>query len=223
MDSIKILLRELVTCNILDKGGEYSYNGVCLEQSSAVFHKRLLGLYEDALADILLLNTEEKDGLMNVVEKCKVLQSSFDAPNYSHLEAMNHDIKMGNNNPELKKERDFVELVCECVSLQKHYLSEFASAVCGSAEEAIEVENDEIPVAEELPEILPDDGIIKGVKGLAEFLGCGINTAQNIINSEILSKKRIQYRAGKVWRFRKDKLSLLLEEEPEVFKKVGRK
>ena len=56
---------------------------------------------------------------------------------------------------------------------------------------------------------------------MADFLGCGINTAQNIINREILSKKKIQYRAGKGWRFRKDKLTELLDKEPEIFKKVG--
>ena len=65
-----------------------------------------------------------------------------------------------------------------------------------------------------------DTNLVKGVKGLAEHIGCGINTAQKIINSGILSEKKIQYRAGKSWRFRKDKLTELLEIEPEIFRKV---
>ena len=219
MDSIKILLRELITSNIIDKGGNYSYNGVCLEESSEVFHKRLKDLYEAALADIPLLNTDEKNGLINVVEKYKALQMRFDVPTLSHLEAMNYDIASGNDNPNLRRERDFVEMVCECVSMQKHYLNDFVETVgCVPAEPQSSVH-----IIEPDDVVSPDDNIIKGVKGLAEFLGCGINTAQNIINSEILAKKKIQYRTGKGWRFRKDKLSQLLEVEPEIFKKVGRK
>ncbi len=68
-----------------------------------------------------------------------------------------------------------------------------------------------------------DNNVIKGVKGLAKFLGCGVNSAQNIINSEILLNKKIQYRTGKGWRFRKDKLTDLLEKEPEILKKVRKK
>lgn len=219
MDSIKILLRELITSNIIDKGGNYSYNGVCLEESSEVFHKRLKDLYEAALADIPLLNTDEKNGLINVVEKYKALQMRFDVPTLSHLEAMNHDIATGNDNPSLMKERDFVEMVCECVSIQKHYLNEFAETIgCVPAESQPMVN-----IIEPDGVVSSDDNIIKGVKGLAEFLCCGINTAQNIINCEILAKKKIQYRTGKGWRFRKDKLSQLLEVDPEIFKKVGRK
>ena len=66
-----------------------------------------------------------------------------------------------------------------------------------------------------------DDNLIKGVKGLAKYLGCSNNTAQNIINSKILSEKGIQYMAGKSWRFKKDKLSKLLEQEPNIFGKVS--
>ena len=66
-----------------------------------------------------------------------------------------------------------------------------------------------------------DDNLIKGVKGLAKYLGCCNNTAQNIINSKILSEKGIQYMAGKSWRFKKDKLSKLLEQEPNIFEKVS--
>lgn len=68
-----------------------------------------------------------------------------------------------------------------------------------------------------------DDHVIKGVRGLANYLGCGVNTAQNIIKSEILLNKKIQYNTGKGWRFKKDKLTELLEKEPEIFKRIGRK
>lgn len=62
--------------------------------------------------------------------------------------------------------------------------------------------------------------LIKGVNGLADFLGCGSTKAQNIINSGILRERDIAYRAGNRWRFNKTLLTRLLEEEPEILNKV---
>ena len=62
--------------------------------------------------------------------------------------------------------------------------------------------------------------LIKGVNGLAEFLGCGSTKAQNIINSGVLQERDIAYRAGNRWRFNKTLLSELLQEEPEILNRV---
>ena len=62
--------------------------------------------------------------------------------------------------------------------------------------------------------------LIKGVNGLADFLGCGSTKAQNIINSGILRERDIAYRAGNRWRFNKTLLTRLLEEEPEILNRV---
>ena len=61
--------------------------------------------------------------------------------------------------------------------------------------------------------------LIKGIKGLAEFLGCGTTKAQSIMNSGILQERDIAYRAGNRWRFNKTLLTKLLEEEPEILNK----
>lgn len=58
--------------------------------------------------------------------------------------------------------------------------------------------------------------LIKGINGLAEFLGCGSTKAQNIMNSGILQEREIAYRTGKRWRFNKVQLTKLLNEEPEI-------
>ena len=68
-------------------------------------------------------------------------------------------------------------------------------------------------------EVEPRD-LIKGVNGLADFLGCGSTKAQNIINSGILRERDIAYRAGNRWRFNKTLLTRLLEEEPEILNGV---
>ena len=62
--------------------------------------------------------------------------------------------------------------------------------------------------------------LIKGINGLAEFLGCGTTKAQNIMNSGVLQEREIAYRAGKRWRFNKTLLAELLQEEPEILNKV---
>ena len=220
MEAIKALLGELRRCEILNDYKEvFSYNGITLEESSVAFQKRLHRLYEDALVEIPLLTQDTKEGFANIIDRYRESQTYFDVPDESILESMNREIEAGNTNVSLRTERDFVKMICECVSLQKDYLNEFAAAIgytpTGSST-TISVE-----VKEQVS--TTDANLIKGVKGLADFLGCGINTAQNIIKSEILLKRKIQYNTGNGWRFRRDKLTDLLEKEPEILKKVRKK
>ena len=220
MEAIKALLNELRRCEIInDYKVNFSYNGITLEESSVAFQRRLHRLYEDALVDIPLLAQESKDVFGDIIERYAESQQLFDVPDESVLESMNREIELGNTNVNLKQERDFVKMICECVSLQKHYLGEFATAIGYQAKTTYAESND----VEITTTTSADDNLIKGVKGLAKYLGCGVNTAQNIINSEILLNKKIQYSTGDGWRFRKDKLTDLLEKEPEILKKVRKK
>lgn len=220
MEAIKALLNELRRCEIVnDYKTNFSYNDICLDEASISFQKRLHSLYEDALAEIPLLSQDTKEGFVKIIDKYAESQRLFDVPDESILESMNREIEAGNTNVSLRTERDFVKMICECVSLQKYYLGEFASAIGYQAKTTCNESNYvEVAITSST-----DDNLIKGVKGLADFLGCGINTAQNIVNSEILLKKKIQYNTGKGWRFRKDKLTELLEKEPEILKKVRKK
>ena len=220
MDSIKAFITEVITCKIINNfEGNYAYNDINLEETSEAYQRRLHALYESALMDVPFLAEEVKEGLVNIIDKHKESQSLFDVPDESVLESMNREIEKGNTNTSLKKERDFVKMVCDCVSLQKYYLNKFADAIGYTSKDnstTISVE-----VKEQVS--TTDANLIKGVKGLADFLGCGINTAQNIIKSEILLKRKIQYNTGNGWRFRRDKLTELLEKEPEILKKVRKK
>ena len=220
MEAIKALLNELRRCEIInDYKVNFSYNGITLEESSVAFQRRLHRLYEDALVEIPFLSTEAKDGFINIIDRYAESQRLFDVPDESVLESMNREIEAGNTNESLRQERDFVKMVCECVSLQKYYLKEFADAIGYTSKDNSTTIS--IEVREEVS--TTDTNLIKGVKGLADFLGCGVNTAQNIVSSEILLNRKIQYNAGDGWRFRKDKLTDLLEKEPEILKKVRKK
>ena len=220
MEAIKALLNELRRCEIINDYKLYfSYNDITLEETSMAFQKRLHRLYEDALLEIPFLSTEAKEGFINIIDRYVESQRLFDVPDESILESMNREIEAGNTNVSLRTERDFVKMICECVSLQKYYLNEFAAAIgytsTGSPTTTFVEVKEQVSTS--------DENLIKGVKGLAAFLGCGTNTAQNIIKDGILLKKKIQYRTGDGWRFRKDKLTELLEKEPEILNKVRKK
>ena len=220
MEAIKALLNELRRCEIInDYKVNFSYNDITLEETSVAFQKRLHRLYEDALLEIPFLSTEAKEGFVNIIDRYAESQRLFDVPDETILASMNREIEAGNTNVSLRTERDFVKMICDCVSLQKYYLKEFADAIGYTSTGSPTTTS--VEVKEQVS--TSDANLIKGVKGLAEFLGCGINTAQNIINDGILLKKKIQYRTGDGWRFRKDKLTDLLEKEPEILKKVRKK
>ena len=82
------------------------------------------------------------------------------------------------------------------------------------------LEEFETEVIKQTPMEVEPRELIKGINGLADFLGCGTTKAQNIINSGILQERNIAYRAGNRWRFNKTLLTRLLEEEPEILNKV---
>ena len=322
MDAIKTFFKEVITFNVVDGYNDtYSYNGIKLEESSVAFQKKLQCLYDDALMEIPLLNNDIKNGFIGIIDRYKECQNGFDVPDELCLTSMNEEIGRGNRNPQLIRQRDFVQMLRECVSTQKYYLNEFATAIGYISEEQAELQNfvaeeqgspntiaseeqtesqkavseeqaelqknvvekqgspntitseeqteSQKAVSEEQAELQKivveeresskviateeqvksqpivlealhshktialeksanpttsnDGNIIKGVRGLAEYLGCGINKAQDIVNSDILTKEKISYRTGRGWRYRKDKLIELLEKDPEVFKKVRKK
>ena len=130
MDSIKCFLREVSTCDTSNGlNGLYSYNGIGLDETSSAYQKRLHALYEEALVEIPFLVQETKDGIVGIIDRYREAQSLFDAPDESVLESMNRDIENGNTNTSLRRERDFVKMVCDCVSLQKYYLNKFAMII----------------------------------------------------------------------------------------------
>ena len=130
MEAIKALLNELSRCDVVnDFNDNLSYNGIDLVETSEGFQKRLHRLYECALSELPFLEEGVKAGIVNMTNKYAESQRLFDVPNESILESMNREIEAGNTNPSLKKERDFVKMICECVSLQKYYLNEFAAAI----------------------------------------------------------------------------------------------
>lgn len=173
METIKALLNELRRCEIFnDYKTNYSYNDISLEETSAAFQKRLHRLYEDALLEIPFLSTEAKEGFVNIIDRYAESQRLFDVPDESILVSMNREIEAGNTNKSLRQERDFVKMICDCVSLQKYYLNEFAAAIGYTSTEQVVTATDETPVEETS---IGNDNIISGVRGLAARLSWALS------------------------------------------------
>ena len=142
MDANKTFFKEVITFNVVDGYNDtYSYNGIMLEESSVAFQKKLQCLYEDALMEIPLLNNDIKNGFIGIIDRYKECQNGFDVPDELCLTSMNKEIVRGNRNPQLIKQRDFVQMLRECVSLQKYYLNEFAIDIGYTSEEQQELLN----------------------------------------------------------------------------------
>jgi hypothetical protein len=103
----------------------------------------------------------------------------------------------------------------------KKLLTTMYDSVCAQ-KELLELLIEEFEAEESEQSQIKDEPreLIKGINGLAEFLGCGSTKAQNIINSGVLQERDIAYRAGNRWRFNKTLLTRLLEEEPEILSRV---
>lgn len=214
MEAIKALLNELRRCEIInDYKVNFSYNDITLEETSMAFQKRLHRLYEDALLEIPFLSTEAKEGFVNIIDRYAESQRLFDVPDETILVSMNREIEAGNTNKSLRQERDFVKMICDCVSLQKYYLNEFAAAIGYTSTEQVVTATDETPVEETS---IGNDNIISGVRGLAARLSCSIATAQKIVTCGILKQRGVQYLVADNWKFDNKKLTKLLQEEPEI-------
>ena len=75
-----------------------------------------------------------------------------------------------------------------------------------------------VPISE-VP-LLKTDKIVKGVKGLAEYLGVGTTKAQEILNSGLLKTNAVAYRNGRGWCINTEKLDELLVDNPEIFRGI---
>lgn len=179
MDSIKAFITEVITCKIINNfEGNYAYNDINLEETSEAYQRRLHALYESALMDVPFLAEEVKEGLVNIIDKHKESQSLFDVSDESVLESMNREIEKGNTNTSLKKERDFVKMVCDCVSLQKYYLNKFAMIIGYTPKEQKQSQIAPISVVSDDANTSNEDanqGWVYGYKGIMSAFKWGRN------------------------------------------------
>lgn len=192
------------------------YNGVDIIETEVVYQKRLEALYNDAIGE-LISTSIDKDIIIKRLKEIQENQSCFYYPSAEEIESRRNEEKH-NDSDSLKSETDFLEFVKKCIELQRYYLNRFRAYFTDADvqdERDKEVEVLDVTKTENAKDA---DDIIKGVKGLAKFLGCCTNTAQNILNKGILQKNGLARMTGRAWRFKKEELADFIKKNPKIFR-----
>ncbi len=192
------------------------YNGVNVDETDIAYQRILDKLYNDAVGESLFA-TIDKDLLIKRLNEIKENQSCFYCPSEEVIKIRRDEERL-NNSDSLKSENDYLEFMMRCIGLQRFYLSKFRAYFTDSIPQAERDSDEENLTATDKEKPKAKDDIIKGVKGLAEFLGCGVTKAQDILNKNILQDNGVAHRAGKGWRFNKSGLSEFVKKNPEAFR-----
>ncbi len=193
------------------------YNGVRLEETEIAYQRILDKLYNDAVVE-LLSSSFDKDLLIKRLGEIQDSQSCFYCPSKEGIQGRRDEEKQSKSDS-LKQETDYLEFMMNCVVLQRHYLNRFREYLSDNhIQEAAEPEPTESSLKSKEKGKEEDANIIKGVEGLAKYLGCGKTKAQEILNSGVLKRLKIAYQTGNRWRVKKDKLDELLNNNPTALR-----
>lgn len=222
-------LKELERCEWKDNAivNGIKYNGISIEQGTETYQRILNDLKDKAEQSILSLSAESQNQILRVIyhKATEIADEAYDIIDQNTVEALKRDFPT-NRTPEIKAEIELGQFVVDMHRLQQYYLSAFISFL----ENLLPTEHKEsmpnVEVAKQPPQsrvLLRGERIIKGVKGLATYMGIGITKAQEILNSGILQEQGIAYRSGKAWRLNAEKLEKLLSEHPAIFRGIQQK
>lgn len=217
-------LQELSRCEYIANSGDtiedFRYNGIKYCEGRESYDIKLNSMFssfKNSVMEIMLTESHQPviDTIFNEIEKIE--KQYYDIPDRDYLTSMEREYQ--GNNPSLLKSIREVRFLNEMVDVQRYYLSqakEYVTTLLGKEQSKTVVkQQDEPPIISNGNE----EKIIKGVDGLAKYLHFGKTKAQAIVNSKILENNKIQFYSGGL-RFKKDKLDVLLEENPNVFRDI---
>lgn len=211
-------IKELERCDIDGTSNsleQKSYNSITYAESVESYTKKLKELFNTFKQDCLTLNNDRISIILNDVNNLK--NTYYDIPDKITINSMKSDSEK-NYNQSLKNDIRFAEFLSEMVATQKYFINETIKWLSNFI-----VTNTPKTKIEESPQESKQNetttpNVIKGVKGLAEYLKIGKTLAQSIINSKLLMENKAQYRAGRIWLFSKQRLDELLSKKPEILK-----
>lgn len=230
-------LNELSRCvwhnNAIENG--IRYNDIDISQGSEYYHKMLSVMHENVEQMLLELSADGQHQMLQALygKITDIYEQPYDVLTIEDVEALKRDA-IGNTSASVKAEIELGYFVVQMHSIQRYYqhtLLTFLGNLLGIQKQAVtdktdtEVEDVEPTQTSQIdePHTAPqskDERIIKGVKGLGKYLGCGTTKAQEILNSGLLRTNAVAYRSGKGWRINAEKLDKLLADNPDIFKGV---
>ena len=230
-------LNELSKCVWYNNAIEYGirYNDIDISQGTEYYQRMLYTMHENVEQMLLELSVSGQHQMLQAlyVKVTDIYEQPYDVLTIEDVEALKRDT-IGNTTPSVQAEIELGYFVVQMHGIQRYYqqtlltflgnlLGVQTQPVTDEADTEVEdVEPTQTPQIDE-PHTAPqseDERIIKGVKGLGRYLGCGTTKAQEILNSGLLRTNAVAYRSGKGWRINAEKLDKLLADNPDIFKGV---
>jgi hypothetical protein len=223
MEKIYKYLNELFRCEWNpDLSQGITYNGISNIKGCDYYNRLLSQMNSES--EILLCSLPQNQLIAIHTRIVEICEWQYDVITWESVESLKRDSKGENN----RKDIELGEHVVAMFGVQDYYrhkLRRFIEDLLGFNNNTIEGK-EEVTIKEnndfqdDTDTKLPNREVIKGVAGLAKYLGFGKTMAQAIINSELLMTNGSQYRAGKSWFFNPEKIEDLLKENPNLLENV---
>lgn len=230
-------LNELSKCvwynNAIENG--IRYNDIDISQGTEYYRRLLYSMHENVEQMLLALSADGQNQMLQAlyVKVTDIYEQPYDVLTIEDVETLKRDT-IGNTSASVKAEIELGYFVVQMHGIQRYYQLTFLGNLLGVQTQPVTDETDtEVEDIEptQAPQIdkphkasqSEEERIIKGVKGLGRYLGCGTTKAQEILNSGLLKPNVAAYRNGKGWRINAEKLDKLLSDNPEIFRGVLKK
>jgi hypothetical protein len=223
MEKIYKYLNELFRCEWNpDLSQGITYNGISNIKGCDYYNRLLSQMNSES--EILLCSLPQNQLIAIHTRIVEICEWQYDVITWESVESLKRDSKGENN----RKDIELGEHVVAMFGVQDYYrhkLRRFIEDLLGFNNNTIEGK-EEVTIKEnndfqdDTDTKLPNREVIKGVAGLAKYLGFGKTMAQAIIKSELLMTNGSQYRAGKSWFFNPEKIEDLLKENPNLLENV---
>lgn len=223
MEKLIKYLNELFRCEWNpDLSSGITYNGISNIQGCDFYNKLLSEMNSES--EIFLCSLPQNQLIAIHTKIVEICEWQYDVITSESVQSLKLDSKPNENTADIELGEHVVAMF-GVQDYYRHKLRRFIEDLLGFNNNTIEgkeevtiTENNDFQ--EDTNTKLPNRKVIKGVAGLAEYLGFGKTMAQAIINSELLMSNGSQYRAGKSWLFNREKIDDLLKENPNLFENV---
>lgn len=222
-------LKELERCEWKDNTivNGIKYNGISIEQGTETYQRILNDLKDKAEQSILSLSAESQIQILRVIyhKATEIADETYDIIDQNTVEALKRDFPT-NRTPEIKAEIELGQFVVDMHNIQRFHqtkLLSFLRQLLSDEQGIPPTETNKIKSDAQKGTESTGKQVIKGVKGLATYMGIGTTKAQEILNSGILQEQGIAYRSGKAWRLNAEKLEKLLSAHPAIFRGIQQK
>lgn len=226
MEKIYKYLNELFRCEWNpDLSQGITYNGISNIKGCDYYNRLLSQMNSES--EILLCSLPKNQLIAIHSRIVEICEWQYDVITSESVQSLKRDSKPNENTADIELGEHVVAMF-GVQDYYRHRLRRFIEDLLGINHNTIE-NKEEVTITEDnnfldnnaITEIkLQNREVIKGVAGLAKYLGFGKTMAQAIINSKLLMTNGSQYRTGKSWFFNPEKIEDLLKENPNLLENV---